>query len=68
MFFTLFGCLDGGNGVGHNLLVFHPRQLKNGNSSKGFSDILTIHNDQISDGKNVSDPLYVFFTLLGCLD
>ena len=29
--------------------------------------ILTIHNDQISYVKHVLDPLYVFFTLFGCL-
>ena len=28
--------------------------------------ILTIHNDQISHVKHVSDPLHVSFTLFGC--
>ena len=32
-----------------------------------FCDILTIHNDQISYFKHVLAPLYVFFSLVGCL-
>ena len=31
-----------------------------------FFDILTIHNDEISNVKHFSDPLCVFFTLFGC--
>ena len=33
-----------------------------------FFVILTIHNDQISYGNHVLDPLCVFFSLFGCLD
>ena len=33
-----------------------------------FVDILTIHNDQISYVKHVLDPLYVVYTLSGCLE
>ena len=72
VFFTLFGCLYGDKGLGHNLpnAVFHPLQLKNGKFSDFlrsflFFYILTIHNDQISDVKHVLDPLHVFFTLFG---
>ena len=42
-------------------------QLKNGIFRKKIN-ILTIHNDQISYVKHVSDPLYVFFTLFWCLE
>ena len=69
-FFTLFWCLDGGKGLGHNLLV----QISTLGTSNmelfktDLFDILTIHNDQISYAKHVLDPLYVFFTLFGCLD
>ena len=31
-------------------------------------DILPIHNDEMSYVKHVLDPLYVFFTLFGCLE
>ena len=66
--FTLFGCLDGGKGLGHNLLM----QFSTLSSSKmeifetNFFDALTIHNDPISYANHVLDPLYVFFTLFGC--
>ena len=53
--------------VRSNCIVFHPLQLKNGISNTDFSDILTIHNDQISYVKHFFDPLHVFFTLFGCL-
>ena len=48
MLFTLFGCLDGGNGLGHSLLM----QVSTLSSSKmkffktDFFDVLDIHNDQ----------------------
>ena len=71
VFFTLFGCGGGGlpRGLGHNLLM----QFSSLGSSKwefsetDFSDTLTIQNDQISYVKHVLAPLYVFFTLFGCL-
>ena len=50
VFFTLFGCLDGGKGLGHNLLM----QFSSLGSStmeilrnRFFFDILTVQNDQI---------------------
>ena len=70
--FTLFGAWGGGapKGTGaHNLLM----QFSSLSSSKmeisetGFFDILTIQNDQISYVKHVLAPLYVFFTLFGCV-
>ena len=36
-------------------------------SETDFFDTLTIQNDQISYVKHVLAPLYVFFTLFGCL-
>ena len=60
----------GGKGLVHNLLM----QFSTLGSSKmqisetKFFNILTIHNDQISYVKHVLDPLYVFFTLFGCLE
>ena len=48
-------------------------QLSSRSSSKmeisktDFFDTLTIHNDQISYVKHVLAPLYVFFTLFGCV-
>ena len=33
-----------------------------------FLYIVTIHNDQISNVEHVSGPLYLFFTLSGCLE
>ena len=68
VFFTLFGCLDGGKGQGHNLFVQFSTlgSPKMEFSETDFLDILTIHNDQISYVKQVLDPLYVFFTLFGC--
>ena len=56
-------------GVGHNLLL----QFSSLGSSKmeivktDFFDILTIQKDQISYVKRVLAPLYVFFTLFGCV-
>ena len=48
--------------------VFQPRQLKKMEISEtDFFDTLTIQNDQISYVKHVLAPLYVFFTLLGCV-
>ena len=67
MCFTLFGCLDGGTGLGHNLLI----QFSTLSSSKmeisetNLFDILTIHNDHISHVNHVLDPLNVLFALLG---
>ena len=37
-------------------------------SETNFFDILSIHNDQISYVRHVSCPLYVFFTLVRCLE
>ena len=37
-------------------------------SETDFFDILTIHNDQICYVKHVLNPLYVVFTLVGCLE
>ena len=34
--FTLFGCLDVGKGLAHNLLMQSSRQLKNGNFQNRF--------------------------------
>ena len=57
--FTLFGCLDGRKGLGHNLLM----QFSTLGSSKmeifktDFFDVLTIHNDQISNTDHVLNPL-----------
>ena len=66
--FTVFGCLDGGKGLGHNLLVQFSTL---GNSRMAifktdFFDVLTVHNDQISYINHVLDPLYVFFTRFRC--
>ena len=57
-------------GLGHNLLMQFSTlcSSKMQISQTGFFDILTIHNDQISYAKHVIHPLYVFFTLFGCLD
>ena len=60
----------GGKGLGHKLLM----QFSTLCSSKmeffktDFFDILAIHNDQISYLKHGLDPLFVFFTPLGCVD
>ena len=68
MLFTLFGCLDGGKGLGHNLLMQFFSTL---GSSKmeffktDFFDVLTSHNDQISYVNHVFPPFYVLFTLFG---
>ena len=43
-------------------------QLKNGNFRNRFFDVLTVHTDQTSHVKHVSEPLHVLFTLFGCLD
>ena len=77
VFFTLFGCVaiwvGGGGGTkgsrAHNLLM----QFSGLGSSKmeisetDFFDTLTIQKDQISYAKHVLAPLYVFFTLFGCV-
>ena len=66
--FTLFRCLDGGKGPGHNVLM----QFSTLGSSKmeifktDLFDVLTIHNDQISHVNPALGPLYVFFTIFGC--
>ena len=62
--FTLFGCLDVGKGLGHNLLM-HSQQLKKNMEifKTDFFGVLTIHNDQISYVKECLDPLYVIFTV-----
>ena len=73
-FFTLFGCVAGGGGGtkgsrAHNLLM----QFSGLGSSKmeisetDFFDTLTVQKDQISYAKHVLAPLYVFFTLFGCV-
>ena len=46
--------------------IDHPRQLMEISETE-FWDPLTMHNDQISYLKHVLDPLYLFFTLCGCL-
>ena len=72
--FGRFGCLDRGQGLGHNLLLqFSTLYTSKMEISKPgfFFDSLTIHNNQISYVKHVLDPLYVFFILFGrfgCLD
>ena len=60
----------GGGSRGHNQLM----QFSNLGSSKkkdisetDFSDTLTIQNNQMSYVKHTLAPLYVFFTLFGCL-
>ena len=59
----------GARGLGHNLLM----QFSSLSSSKmeisetDFFDIMTIQNDQISYVKHTLAPLYVFFTLFGCV-
>ena len=73
VFFTLFGCVWWGGGTkgcrAHNLLM----QFSGLGGSKmeisetDFFDTLTIQNDQISFVKHVLAPIYVFFTLFGCL-
>ena len=53
--FTVFGCLDGGKGLGHNLLMLFSTL----GSSKmeifktDFFDVWTIHSEQISYVKHV---------------
>ena len=56
-------------GLGHNLLMqlFRLGGSKMENLKTDFFDNLTIQNDQISYAKHVVAPLYVFFTLFGCL-
>ena len=65
---TLFGCLDGGKGLGHNLLM--QFSTLGGSTMEifktDFFDVLAIHNDQIPYAKHVSDPLYVFFRRGAC--
>ena len=68
MLFTLFGCLDGGKGLGQNLLM----QFSTLGSSKieifktELFGVFTIHNDEISYVKHVIDPLHVCFPVFGC--
>ena len=72
-FSPYLGVGGGGGGLprgpGHNLLM----QFSGLGSSKmeisesDLFDTLTIQNDQISYVKHVLAPLYVFFTLFGCL-
>ena len=46
--------------------VFHPLHVKNGKFFKTFFDIVTTHNDELSNVKHALDPVCVFFTLFGC--
>ena len=74
-FSPYLGVWRGGGGGGtkgsrvHNLLM----QFSGLGSSKmeisetDFFDTLTIQKDQISYAKHVLAPLYVFFTLFGCV-
>ena len=68
MFFNLFGCLDRGKGLNLLMQFSTPGSSKTEIFRTDFLDILTITNHQISYEKHVLDPLYVFFTLFGCLD
>ena len=78
MFWSLFVCFSRYLGVGgggtkgsraHNQLM----QFSGLGSSKmemsetDFFDTLTIQNDHISYVKHVLAPIYVFFTLFGCV-
>ena len=77
MFFTLFGFFlrgDGGGvglprgvGGGHNLLMQFPnlRSSKMEIPETVFFCMLSIQHDQISYGKHVLDPIYVFFAIFG---
>ena len=74
VFFTLVGSVWGGGGApkgsrAHNLLMQFSRlsTSKMEISETDFFDALTIQNDQISYVKHVLAPLYVFFTLVGCV-
>ena len=49
------------------LAAYHPLQLKN-RKIFNFFYILIMHNDQIFCVKRVLGPLYVFFTLVRCLE
>ena len=71
VFFTLFGCLEGGTWLRHNLLV----QVSTLGSSRmeiletDYFDIATSQYDQMSFVKHVlAPPPPVFSTLLGHLD
>ena len=58
-------------GLGHNLLMRFSSLCGSKMEipeTAFFFNILTIHNDQISHVKRVLDPIYVLFTLFGCLD
>ena len=66
----LWGGGGGASGLGHNLLMQFSSL---GSPKMEISEtdsfyILTIKNDQISYAEHVLDPLYVFFSLFGCLD
>ena len=73
VFFTLVGCVGGGGAPkgsrAHNLLMPFSGlgTSKMEISETDFFDALTIQNDQISYVKHVLAPLYVFFTLVGCV-
>ena len=56
-------------GLGRNVLMQFSRlsSSKMEISETDFFDIMTIQNDQISYVKHVLPPLYVFFTLFGCV-
>ena len=72
-FSPYLGVWRGGGGTkgsrAHNLLM----QFSGLGSSKmeisetDFFDTLTVQKDQISYAKHVLAPLYVFFTLFGCV-
>ena len=62
VFFTLFGCLDEGKGIGDNLVMrFSTLYSSKIEISNTNFFIPCIHNDQISYVKHVLDPLHVFF-------
>ena len=64
--FTLFGCFDGGKGLGHNLLmlIFYSQQLKNGNIENRFFFIFCAFT-MIKYVNHVLDPINLFFSLFG---
>ena len=65
--FTLFGCLGGGKGLRHNLLM----QFSTLDASKmdifkiNIFDVPTIHNDHISYIKHFLEPVLCVFHLVG---
>ena len=71
-FFTLFGCWgagEGGSRLRHNVLMQFSvlGSSKVENFEIDFFDIVAIQNDETLYLKDVLPPLYVFFTLFGCL-